>query len=149
MGKLSTSEIRELPIDDLIAYVEQHIPQVYLDFNNFHLHFLPNGHRCTVRSLGKWNMKITSPEHYKHSDVATNQTYEEFYQVLDHVVEEISDMTFPDFIEMLMEIVTLRRNSKGFTKKQKQRTISRFFELLNPIRERLYALGYNWDDLCR
>jgi hypothetical protein len=136
-------------IDEMIANIEAKMPSVYLDFNNFHLHFIPTGYRQSAKSLGYWHKHIVSPKHYQHSTLATSQTYEEFYQVFDKVVEGVSGLPFSDFLEKVTTVLELRRNPSGFTTKQKQNIPNMFFELLNPIRKRLYALGYNWNDLCR
>ncbi len=149
MKKLSPSEIKDLPVDDLIAYVESITNQIYRDFNNFHLHFIPGGYRYAPECLKDWNARIISPQHFKRSDVATSQTHNEFYQTLDQVVEEVSGMTFSDFLEQLTTVLESIEISKGVTEEQEQKKADTYFALLDPVRERLYALGYNWDDLCR
>lgn len=149
MKKLSPSEIKDLPVDDLIAYVESITNQIYRDFNNFHLHFIPGGYRCVPECLENWNALIISPQHFKRSDVATSQTYNEFYKTLDRVVEEVSGIAFSDFLEQLTTVLESIKSSKGATKEQEQKKADTYFALLNPVRERLYILGYNWNDLCR
>lgn len=149
MKKLSADEIKGLPIDELIAYVEQQIPEVYLDFNNFHLHFLPDGYRDSSKLLGLWDKKISPVRNFDRSELATSQTHEEFYITLDRVVEDTFQKPFSDFLEKLLTVRELTSGTKDLTLEQKREVAEIYFELLNPVRERLYALGYNWNDLCR
>lgn len=122
--------------------------QIYMAFNNFHLHFLPRGYKDVVKKQGLWNKYPPPVGHYKMSDLAASQTYREFYEMFDKTVEEVSGMQFSDFLKKLTPVLIIR-SSSGPAKEIREKNAKDFFALLNPIREKLYEKGYNWNDLCR
>lgn len=148
MKKLSTSKIKTLSIEGLVEYFRSLTPKVYIDFNNFHLHFSNPGYRPNEKNEERWNKCFDYGPECKYSKLNMNQTRKEFYATLDKTVEKVTGKSFYIFRKQLEMFSLSKTKHKNISDKKKQARSLKFYKLVTPVREELYKMGYNWADLC-
>ncbi len=145
MKTLSKEELKGLSIDELLTYLTEKIPSIYLTTNNFHLDFVDGWYRPEKGNEERWARCYNMYPNSKYSERNKNETRTQFYQTVDAVIFELTGKNYHEYCIALKEASI---SGKNLTDKEIEIHASRYSELVTPVLTRLYSLGYNWADLC-
>ncbi len=148
MKKLKDYQIKDLPVEKLVEYFDSLTPKIFVDFNNFHLHFVDGGYRPDGGDLARWNVHPNDHAKSRYSRLNISQTRREFYSTMDEVIRRITRKGFFVFRQQLRMFSFSGKGRRNVSQNKRKARAKKFEKLVLPVRDELYRLGYNWADLC-
>lgn len=148
MKKLKDYQLKDLPIEKLVLYLDSLTPRVYIEFNNFHLHFVDGGYRPEKDDSLRWNSRPMDHAASRYSRLNISQTRRQFYETIDEVILKVTGKNFFIFRQQMRMFSFSGKDRRGASQRKRLERSKRFEKLTVPVRDELYRLGYNWADLC-
>lgn len=145
MQNLSSEEIKKLDLQQLVEYLESKVPEIYRTSNNFHLHFVDGWYRPEKDDEVRWARRNSQYATSRYSERNKSETRREFYANVDAVVFEITGKDYMEYHKALKEASI---SNKDLTDEEIALYAASYSELVTPVLEKLFNLGYNEADLC-